>query len=439
MVGYIFKRILWVIPSVFIIASMVFILSRHTDKDPVETLLELQGINSRSSLDYYQQYGQEYKKLEYDLPDYYISIQPNHFPKHLNRISNPNEKSRILNLAKQGYGYEAIKAFGNIIYTIQQDSNLNTYNILAMSPSDLMQSSLSNNLSASTKGQLESLISNRVILSVPEVKWHGINNQFHSWFTDFLKGNWGISFLDGSSVSDKITSALKWTISLMGMNFILMIFLGVPLVLWSIYKKGIIGNILEYGSLIFYIIPVFVLATLIQVFLTTPEYGMQIFPKFQDDYVSELSWWETIIKYFSKYLPALLCLLLTYLALFMRMLKSNIIREELAPYIDTAFSKGQGRWKVLTKHIFPNVLIPLITLLVGFIPGLIAGSLVVEVIFNIPGMGRLLMTSISLADWAVVYYIVIIIGITTILSYVLGDILTAWANPKISFTKSNDL
>ncbi|NNK89270.1 MAG: ABC transporter permease subunit, partial [Saprospiraceae bacterium] len=87
-------------------------------------------------------------------------------------------------------------------------------------------------------------------------------------------------------------------------------------------------------------------------------------------------------------------------------------------------------------HVLPNALVPIVTLLGSIIPGAFAGSLVLEVIFNIPGFGRLLYTSNSYADWNVSYCIIMIIAFVTVLSYLLSDILYAFFNPKIRYGQS---
>jgi ABC-type dipeptide/oligopeptide/nickel transport system permease component len=76
-------------------------------------------------------------------------------------------------------------------------------------------------------------------------------------------------------------------------------------------------------------------------------------------------------------------------------------------------------------------LIPTITLLVGTLPGALASALVIEVIFNIPGIGRLMFESILNADWAMVYPIVFITSVFTVILFLIGDILMAFLNPKI--------
>ena len=435
--GYLIKRILWIIPTLFVIASIFFVLSKNANKDPIESILDLQGINQFTSPDYYLLYEEEYKNQGLTLPDYYFSLVPNNFPKTLNTITHPNDKLWIKNLLKAGYSINDIDSYKRLLKEIEEQSNSVIYNIRSLDPEQLSQSNYFDRLNKAQKDQILSLINQKVSIPIPTFYWHGFNNQFHRWLSDFFSGNWGISYVDGSLVSTKVITALKWTLTLAVLTFIFIIVIGIPFALWVSYKKGSVGKIIEVTSLLIYVIPLFWLATLIQVFLTTPEYGLQVFPTYRNDFQSQHLLIDRIGAFFSRYLPALFCIFITYLAVFIRLFKSNISKESTLPYTKTALSKGQNNWKVYTDHILPNVMIPIVTLLIGMIPSFLGGSLVIEVIFNIPGMGRLLYNSIQLADWSVVYYMVVLFGIIISVSYLLGDIINSWLSPKISFTKTN--
>lgn len=97
-----------------------------------------------------------------------------------------------------------------------------------------------------------------------------------------------------------------------------------------------------------------------------------------------------------------------------------------------AKAKGHSNIQVLIKHILPNVWIPLITVIGGKIPAGLSGALLIEVIFNIPGMGRLMYDSIFSTDWNVVFGILVVVSLFTTVFMLLTDILYTWVNPKIS-------
>lgn len=108
--------------------------------------------------------------------------------------------------------------------------------------------------------------------------------------------------------------------------------------------------------------------------------------------------------------------------------------EEKKPYIITARSKGLNSAEVTNRHLFPNARLPLVTIIIDAIPRSIAGTLIIEIIFNLPGMGRLLYESIQYHDWNVLTGILLFISICTVLIYIIGDIAYAKVNPKIELT-----
>ena len=99
-------------------------------------------------------------------------------------------------------------------------------------------------------------------------------------------------------------------------------------------------------------------------------------------------------------------------------------------FIRTAFAKGIPRKRVVWHHAFRNALFPLITLIALVFPAALGGSVVVEVIFNIPGMGRLLFDSILSRDWPVVFMVLMIVTLLTVLGNLVADVLYNLADPR---------
>ena len=104
-------------------------------------------------------------------------------------------------------------------------------------------------------------------------------------------------------------------------------------------------------------------------------------------------------------------------------------------FIRTARAKGLSEGKVIWKHAFRNALFPLITLVANILPALITGSIVIERIFNIPGMGFVTIEAIFQRDWPVVYAVLMIGAVLTVLGILLTDILYAIADPRVKFRK----
>jgi len=183
--------------------------------------------------------------------------------------------------------------------------------------------------------------------------------------------------------------------------------------------------------------PVFWIATVSMVFLTTDDYGSwtnwfssaSVYIDTQETFIQNLS------RHFEIIILPVIVLSIGSLIYISRQMESALEQERHKVYADVAFVKGLTFNKVVLKHQFKNALLPIITLFTSALPASIAGSLIIETIFNIPGMGRLLYNSIDLADWNVVYAIIMLTALITSLSYILADILYYKANPKINLTK----
>jgi len=128
-----------------------------------------------------------------------------------------------------------------------------------------------------------------------------------------------------------------------------------------------------------------------------------------------------------------LCLASGGIAFVARQMEQSAVRENSARYITMSRLKGNTEQTTIWRHLFPNSLFPLITLLGALIPGLVSGSVVIEVIFNIPGMGRLLWDSVFGQDWNTVFAILMIGALLTLAGQLVADILYAKTNPKVRY------
>ena len=126
---------------------------------------------------------------------------------------------------------------------------------------------------------------------------------------------------------------------------------------------------------------------------------------------------------------------LAYLAIQMRGGAVNVVRMD---FIRTARAKGTARGgKVLWKHTFRNSLIPIITLFAGLFPLMISGSVIIEQIFGIPGMGSIAFQAILTRDYPIVLTVLMISSTLTIIGILVADIIYALVDPRISFTKKS--
>ena len=127
---------------------------------------------------------------------------------------------------------------------------------------------------------------------------------------------------------------------------------------------------------------------------------------------------------------ALICLIVPSLAYISRQTKLSFQQELSKTYAEAAQIRGESKTSILWKYVFQNASFPIITLIASFLPQLITGAVILEVICNIPGMGRLLYQSILGGDWNVVMAVTFLTGILSIVGILISDILYHIVDPK---------
>jgi ABC-type dipeptide/oligopeptide/nickel transport system permease component len=128
-----------------------------------------------------------------------------------------------------------------------------------------------------------------------------------------------------------------------------------------------------------------------------------------------------------------LCLTYGGFAFLTKLTRSAVLENLASDYARTARAKGLPSRIVLFRHVFRNSLIPLITLAAGILPGLLAGSIIVESIFSIPGMGQLAIYAVQTRDRELVLAEALVSGLLGLLSYLLSDLSYAIADPRVSY------
>ncbi len=128
-----------------------------------------------------------------------------------------------------------------------------------------------------------------------------------------------------------------------------------------------------------------------------------------------------------------LCLTYGGFAFLAKLMRTAVLENLLADYSRTARAKGLDERDVLWRHVFRNSLLPLITVSASLLPSLLAGSVIVEAIFSIDGMGKLAVEAVKGRDRELVLSITLISGVLTLLSYLIADICYAIADPRVSY------
>jgi peptide/nickel transport system permease protein len=124
---------------------------------------------------------------------------------------------------------------------------------------------------------------------------------------------------------------------------------------------------------------------------------------------------------------------LIYSAMIARMTRASMLEVLRMDYIRTARAKGVGEWSVVFGHALKNALIPVITMVGIAAGGLLGGSVIMEMVFNMQGIGRLVVEGVKRRDYPVIQGGILVVTLTYLGINLLVDVLYVWANPRISY------
>ena len=248
--------------------------------------------------------------------------------------------------------------------------------------------------------------------------------RYLTWIRDFFFGDMGKSYSYGMSVKKMLAGKLPITVTLTLMSFVLTIVLSVPVGIYAAEHDGsFISKAVDVINQIVMAVPAFFAGMLI-----TYVFGLILRLFTPGGYVDYSRNVGRFLGY--MFFPSL-AIALPKAAMTVKMLKTSVLSEARLDYVRTAYSRGNSTNAVLYKHVLKNAFIPVITFLGMTLSDIVAGSLIVEQVFSIPGYGRLLITSISNRDYPVVMAIIAIIAFIVILVNFLVDILYRVIDPRL--------
>lgn len=256
----------------------------------------------------------------------------------------------------------------------------------------------------------------------------GLNDPMVVRYGRFLKnavtGDFGTSSQYNVSVASLIADRLPVTAWLAVLSVIFMVIISLPLGLLCARKEnGLLDRFLTFLSQTFMAIPPFFLGILISLLfgLILKWFVPGKFVPISQDFGAFLSY---------MVFPAL-AVSIPKVAMLTKFLKASLLREVSYDYVRTARSKGLKKKQIMTKHVLKNALIPVITFLGMLIADALAGSIVVEQVFNLPGMGRMLVSAIANRDFSVVSAAVLYIaGIVIVINFIV-DMTYQKVDPRV--------
>lgn len=249
--------------------------------------------------------------------------------------------------------------------------------------------------------------------------------RYADWLLAFVQGDFGISYKYNMPVADMIGSKLPITVIMALISFVMMIVVSLPLGIYTAKHHGkTIDRCITVINQIIMAVPHFFMGILFTFF-----FGLVLKLFTPGDYVS----YETDFGGFIAYLifPCI-AIALPKIATSVKLLKSACVAESKKDYTRTAYSKGNDTNQVLYKHVLRNAMIPVITMWGMALADMLVGSIVIEQVFNIPGIGRILLTSISYRDYPVVQAIIVLIAFVVIATNFVVDVIYQLIDPRIS-------
>ena len=271
------------------------------------------------------------------------------------------------------------------------------------------------------------------------LKWNGKQNQYHIWTANVLKLDFGNSFRDNQPVIEKIKERIPITLTLNLISTFLAYLIAIPLGIFSaVNQHSIWDRISTVAVFVLYSLPNFWIGTMLIIFFGGGDF-FDWFP-----YAGLYSNNYEFLTPFGKFKDLLWHLILpiivytygsfAYLSRQMRVGMLEVIRQD---FIRTARAKGLSEKSVIYKHALRNSLIPIVTILAYILPAMIGGSVIIETIFTIPGMGSLAFEAITSRDYPIVMAVFTISAFLTLIGMLIADLLYSIVDPRITFSSKN--
>lgn len=261
-------------------------------------------------------------------------------------------------------------------------------------------------------------------------QWHGSGNQYHQWLLQLAHGNLGNSYQQDAPVTALLAQALRYTLPLTILAASVSVLVSLQLAVWLSYRPVVRSAALALLHVL-QSLPLFLVAICLLLLLANPDV-VAWFPAFgMGTTEAEVSCWQHPgYLLYHLTLPALSLVLVSMPALVIQ-LDGALQRELGSAYVTTARAKGSSFLYVVRHHALRNALLPSISLLTDLLPGLVAGSVVVEFLFALPGMGRLLAEAAATQDYPVLLGAAGLAALVRLLAQSLADMLYRVADPRI--------
>lgn len=257
--------------------------------------------------------------------------------------------------------------------------------------------------------------------------------QYLLWVKRVFTFDFGTSFKDHRPVLDKIAERLPITIQLNVISIFLVYLIAIPFGVYSAtHADSTTDRLLTLFFFLLYSLPSFWVAVLLIMFFGGGDFW-DFFPVYGISSIGAESWpfFHWLIDRLWHLVLPVTCLTYGGLAYLSRLTRAEMLEVIREDYIRTARAKGLSERIVIFRHALRNALLPIITLLAFLLPAMFGGSVIIESIFSIPGMGQLGFEAVLSRDYPVIMAITTISALLTLIGLLLSDILYATLDPRI--------
>lgn len=266
---------------------------------------------------------------------------------------------------------------------------------------------------------------------------YGLDRSLPVQFGLFLKRLFTLDlvyFQDSRPIWDRFLPALAVTLQLNVIVIVITYLIAVPLGVFSAaYPRSKADHLMTVGLFVLYSLPSFWVADLLRMWFGHPDAVIRfpILGLHGDDY-QRMPPGERLLDYLHHLVLPVFCLTYPLLAYLSRQMRAGMLEVMKQDYIRTAEAKGASKARVILVHALRNGLFPIITLFATVLPFLIGGNVIIEYVFNLPGMGRLAYQAVLLREYDAAMATLIFSAILTLFGILVSDLLYVVVNPQVS-------
>ncbi len=465
MLRYFIQRIMLALPTLFVISVAIFGLSKCTPRDPA--LEPAEGAYG----DFKQQENAirlRAQQLGLDKPDFYFSVTTAAFPDTAHLIFPLSRRERLMNLCAQTGHWPAVSRYetalravwdfaGHLPDTVTRAGafRLAASNMMTSDKLDLLEDMSGDIRKAvqdippypqafvlvdSLQESLRSLVATAHPgkMYQPVFHWYGADNQYHRWLSGFFTGDLGISRLSQKPVWESLKFSMLSTLIVNGLAILLAYLIAVPLgVAMAQRRNRLSDRISHWVLLLLYAMPMFWMGSLLILFFATPDFGLYLI------HGIDLGPWQAsggsygawCLNNFDKFILPILTLCLHLLAILALQMRGGVLECIGQDFIRTARAKGVAEKNIYWHHAFRNAVFPIISVFAAVFPAIFTGSLVIEYMFQFPGLGLKTHDAFMNGDYPVLFTILSLASVLTVAGNLIADLLYSIADPRVRYAK----